>query len=70
MSTPNGLSNHPPLHPNTVQRVSAIRLGISLDWWAVIVAVLLAVLVVSGVLPKVPWDKPAPSAAAAGGANK
>lgn len=42
-------------HPNTEQRVTATRLGFSLDWWSVIVAAVLAVLVLSGVLPAIPW---------------
>ena len=45
----------PPLHPSTVQRVRAARLGLSLDWWAVIIAVALAGLVLTGLLPKVGW---------------
>jgi hypothetical protein len=31
-----------PLHPATVDRVRATRLGLSLDWWAVIIALALA----------------------------
>ncbi len=42
-------------HPNTVQRVRAIRMGFSLDWWSVIVAFALALLVLSGILPQIPW---------------
>ncbi|HOD84256.1 MAG: hypothetical protein BWX88_04938 [Planctomycetes bacterium ADurb.Bin126] len=45
----------PPMHPNTEQRVKATRLGLSLDWWAVIVAMILAGLIVSGLLPPVGW---------------
>jgi hypothetical protein len=29
----------------TQERVRAVRLGISLDWWAVVVAIVLAILV-------------------------
>lgn len=42
-------------HPNTEQRVRAIRLGFSLDWWAVIVGVALGVLIHWHVLPAIPW---------------
>lgn len=44
-----------PLHPATVDRIRATRLGISLDWWAVIVAVVLAVLARVGALSFVKW---------------
>ena len=33
------------LHETTQQRVRAVRLGISLDWWAVVAAIVLAILV-------------------------
>ena len=42
-----------PLHPATTQRVRAVRLGLSLDGWAVVVAIVLAVIVRLGV--KIPW---------------
>lgn len=42
-------------HPNTIQRIRATRLGFSLDWWSVIVAAVLALLVASGILPAIPW---------------
>jgi hypothetical protein len=42
-----------PLHPSTKQRVRAVRLGLSLDGWAVVAAIALAVLVRCGVV--VPW---------------
>ena len=29
--------------------------GISLDWWAVIISLVLAVLILIGVLPAIPW---------------
>jgi len=45
----------PPMHPNTEQRVKATRLGLSLDWWAVIVAIVLAGLIFSRLLPPVGW---------------
>lgn len=45
-----------PLHPSTVQRVLATKLGISLDWWSAIVAVPLAILVLVGLLPAIGWD--------------
>ena len=50
------------LTPSTRQRVRAIRFGLSLDWWAVLIALGLAMLVRANVLPAVPWDakKPAP----------
>lgn len=44
-----------PNHPNTVERIKAVRVGFSLDWWSVIVAVVLALLVVGGLLPNIPW---------------
>jgi hypothetical protein len=31
------------------------RLQISLDWWAVLTALALALLVLIGILPSVPW---------------
>lgn len=37
-------------HPNSEQRVRATRLGFSLGWWSVIVA-----LVLGGLLPTIPW---------------
>ncbi|MGA2497188.1 MAG: hypothetical protein ABSH20_05575 [Tepidisphaeraceae bacterium] len=43
------------LHPSTVQRVRATRLGLSLDWWSVIVALILGVLIWTGVLPAIGW---------------
>lgn len=43
------------LHPATQQRVKAVRLGISLDWWAVLAAVGLAILVRFDVLHTVGW---------------
>ena len=48
-------SDSTPLHPSTVQRVRATRLGFSLDWWSVIAALLLAGLVWAGVLPAINW---------------
>jgi len=42
-----------PLHPSTKQRVRAVRLGLSLDGWAVVAAIALAILVRCGVV--VPW---------------
>ena len=42
-----------PLHPSTQQRVRAVRLGLSLDGWAVVAAIVLAILVRVGV--KIPW---------------
>ena len=44
-----------PNHPNTIERVKAIRVGFSLDWWSVIAAVVLALLVLGGILPSIPW---------------
>lgn len=43
------------LHPNTVQRVRATRLGFSLDWWSVIVAVVLGALIWANALPAIGW---------------
>jgi hypothetical protein len=48
-----GDSAEKPLHPSTKQRVRAVRLGMSLDGWAVIAAIVLAILVRVGV--KIPW---------------
>jgi hypothetical protein len=56
-SKPEGLT------PSTGQRVRAIRFGLSLDWWAVLVAVALAVLVRANVLPAIPWEAKKPLAA-------
>ncbi len=44
-----------PLDASTVQRVKAARLGVSLDWWSVIVAMVLAALVLCGALKSVAW---------------
>lgn len=55
-ATPQGLT------PSTGQRVRAIRFGLSLDWWAVLVAVLLAVLVRANALPAIPWEAKKPAA--------
>jgi hypothetical protein len=44
-----------PDHPNIVERTNAAKLGITLDWLAVGVAVLLAILVYAGLLPSIPW---------------
>lgn len=33
-----------PQHPNTRERVVAVRLGFSLDWWSVIVTAIVALL--------------------------
>jgi hypothetical protein len=46
-------SGNPPLHPATKQRVRAVRLGLSLDGWAVVLAIVLAVAVRLGA--KIPW---------------
>lgn len=43
------------LDPSTQQRVKATRLGLSLDWWAVIIGLILAGLVLSGLLPPIKW---------------
>jgi hypothetical protein len=49
-------SNSPePLHPSTVDRVRATRLGLSLDWWAVIAAVVLAAMARLNWLPFIKW---------------
>jgi len=50
---PNSESTAKPLHPATTQRVRAVRLGLSLDGWAVVVALVLAIIVRLGV--KIPW---------------
>lgn len=44
-----------PNHPNTEERIRATRLGFSLDWWSVIVAALIVVLLLTGILPNIPW---------------
>ena len=46
-----------PLHPSTKQRVRAVRLGITLDGWAVIIAVVLAIVVRFGAQfgVTIPW---------------
>ncbi len=44
-----------PLHPSTIQRVRATRLGFSLDWWSVIVAILLAAFTWAGLVPTIGW---------------
>jgi hypothetical protein len=46
-----------PLAQKTQERVAATRLGIALDWWAVIAAIILAVVVRFNVLPNVTWFK-------------
>ena len=43
------------MHPSTEQRIAAAELGFSLDWWSVIIAILLALLVLAGIIPSVPW---------------
>jgi hypothetical protein len=50
------------LTPSTGQRVRAIRFGLSLDWWAVLIAVALAVLLRANVLPAIPWEAKKPAA--------
>jgi hypothetical protein len=52
------------LTPSTGQRVRAIRFGLSLDWWAVLIAVALAVLVRANILPAIPWEAKKPAATA------
>ena len=42
-------------HSNTDERVKATRIGFSLDWWSVFAAVALALLVLTGLLPAIPW---------------
>lgn len=42
--------------PESNEAVRATRLGISLDWWSVIIAVALAALLRFGILPAVPWE--------------
>ncbi len=49
------MAQHTSDHPNTVQRVRAINLGFSLDWWSVLAALALAAAVVAGILPSIPW---------------
>ncbi len=44
-----------PQHPNTQERVRAILVGFSLDWWAVVIALALVALVWSGLLPLIGW---------------
>jgi hypothetical protein len=45
------------LTQTTQERMAATRLGIALDWWAVIAAFILAVLVRFNVLPSITWFK-------------
>ncbi len=49
-----------PFDSETLESVRATRMGISLDWWAVIIAVALAALIRASLLPAIPWDSPAP----------
>jgi hypothetical protein len=58
----------PPTEPfdsETLESVRATRMGMSLDWWSVIIAVALAVLLRANILPAIPWDTSAPPAKAA-----
>jgi len=52
----------------TLESVRATRMGISLDWWSVIIAVALAVLLRTNILPAIPWDTSAPPPAKAAAA--
>jgi hypothetical protein len=45
MASEEALEHSDSLTPSTQQRVRAVRLGISLDWWAVIAAIVLGILV-------------------------
>ncbi|HEX3997426.1 MAG TPA: hypothetical protein VHX65_02635 [Pirellulales bacterium] len=38
-----------------LESVKATRMGISLDWWSVIIAVALAALLRANILPPIPW---------------
>ena len=38
-----------------VTRPAIRRWTLSLDWWAVIIALVLAVLLLTGIIPSVPW---------------
>ncbi len=42
-----------PLDPSTEQRVRAVRFGLSMDGWAVVAAIALAIIVLLGA--KIPW---------------
>ncbi|MBN8618902.1 MAG: hypothetical protein J0L63_08350 [Anaerolineae bacterium] len=46
------MSESPPAHP---PRSSRPRLNLSLDWLAVITALILVFLVLVGLIPSVPW---------------
>lgn len=43
------------LTPEPKAKSNRMRVNISLDWWAVITALVLALLVVLGVITTVPW---------------
>jgi len=59
-----------PFDSETLESVRATRMGISLDWWSVIIAVALAVLLRANILPAIPWDNTsAPQAKTAAPAN-
>ena len=59
-----------PFDSETLESVRATRMGISLDWWSVIIAVALAVLLRANILPAIPWDtSSAPPAKAAAPTN-
>jgi hypothetical protein len=48
----------PESEPNAEQNktaITAVRLGLSLDVWAVITALILAVMVRTGILKHIPW---------------
>jgi hypothetical protein len=41
--------------PAIVAQSQRRRLSLSLDWWAVLAALALALLVLVGIIPNVPW---------------
>jgi hypothetical protein len=52
-----------PFDSESLESVRATRMGISLDWWSVIIAIALAVLLRANLLPAIPWDTPVPTPA-------
>jgi hypothetical protein len=59
-----------PFDSETLESVRATRMGISLDWWSVIIAIALALLLRANILPAVPWESTsAPPAKIAAPAN-
>ena len=47
--------HHPPLETSARERVRATRLALSVDTLALVLAASIAIAVVAGLLPSVPW---------------